>query len=393
MSADTQFDHNSAEFIRDPFPVYYRLREEDPVHFSERYDGYFVLTRYEDVRRALLDWTVFSSAQPGVTSIPMSVRRDFQEIPLEVDPPDHWEYRKLVSQLFTRNAIARLEPGFRRIAAELLEPIQTAGMGDFVQDYALPFVSRVLALFLQVPEADAQRWVRWTKDIFHGRLTDRARADRASAEMIAYVDELSAERRRAPRPDDVFSTLATSRFHGRPLTSQELRGFGVLLLNAGQETSVNGIGNSLWYLAEHVGDRQRLLENPGLLAGAIEEFLRFMSPIQLLGRTVRQETVLYERTIPEKSTVAVCYGSANRDAQIFPAADQCMIDRHPNPHLAFGAGPHTCLGAHLARAEMRVAIEEVLARTPHYQIDDAADIEYTPHGDLRGFWKLPVRFR
>ena len=391
MPADAQFDHNSATFIEDPYPLYERLREQDPVHFSDRYNGYFVLTRYEDVRRALLDWHVFSSAQPGVTSIPMSVQRDFQEIPLEVDPPEHAEYRRLVSDLFTRNAIAKLEPGIRRIAAELLEPLREAGCGDFVQDYALPFVSRVLALFLQVPAADAARWMKWTEDIFHGRLTDRARADRASQDMIGYVDDLVAQRRRTPG-DDVFSVLVTSRFHGRYLTPAELRGFGVLLLNAGQETSVNGIGNSLWYLAEHPGDRQRLQEDRELLPGAVEEFLRFMSPIQLLGRTVRQDTPIRGRTIPEKSTVAVCYGSANRDSRVFPAADQCRIDRHPNPHLAFGAGTHTCLGAHLARAEMYVAIDEVLTRAPDYQIDSAGGIEFTPHGDLRGFWKLPVAF-
>lgn len=391
MNSDPQFDHNSTEFIENPYPLYEQLRKDDPVHFSERYGGYFILTRYEDVRDALLNWRVFSSAQPGVTSIPMSVRRDFQEIPLEIDPPEHSEYRKLVSHFFTRKEVAKLEPGIRRIAVQLLEPLSDAGRGDLVQDFALPFVSRVLALFLQVPAEDAGRWVRWTKDIFHGRLTDRARADRASLDMIAYVDGLAAERRQAPG-DDIFSALVTSRFHGRYLSPAELRGFGVLILNAGQETSVNGIGNSLWYLAEHPDDRQRLQEHRELLPGAVEEFLRFMSPIQLLGRTTRLDAMMHGQSIPEKSTVAVCYGSANRDAQVFLAADQCQIERRPNPHLAFGAGPHTCLGAHLARAEMRMALDEVLARAPDYEIDSAAGIEFTPHGDLRGFWKLPARF-
>jgi cytochrome P450 len=195
MTATSQFDHNSPGFIADPYPVYSELREKDPVHFSAAYGGYYVLTRYEDVRNALLDWQLFSSARPGVTSIPASVKRDFQEIPLEFDPPDHTPYRQLISPLFTRNAIKELEPGFRDIAAELLSPMAEAGGGDFVQDFALPYVSRVLAYFLQVPGTDSERWIRWAKAIFHGRLTDRAGADRASDEMIAYVDALAEQRR------------------------------------------------------------------------------------------------------------------------------------------------------------------------------------------------------
>lgn len=389
MTVTSQFDHNSPDFIENPYPVYLQLRESDPVHFSENYGGYYILTRYEDVRNALLNWKLFSSARPGVTSIPASVKRDFQEIPLEVDPPEHTPYRKLVSGFFTRNAVRELEPGFRGIARDLLRPMVEAGGGDFVQDFALPYVSRVLAYFLQVPESDSERWIKWAHAIFHGRLTDRASADRASIEMIAYVDSLVEQRRRVPG-NDLFSVLATARLYGRALTSAELHGYGVLLLNAGQETSVNGIGNSLWYLAEHPADRERLMREPGLLDDAIEEFLRFMSPIQLLGRTSTEESTLHGRAIHADSTVAMCYASANRDPERFTDADKCVIDRRPNPHLAFGSGPHTCLGAHLARAEIRVALEEVFQLMPGYRLDPGGGIEYTPHGDLRGFWKLPV---
>ncbi|HEX7662488.1 MAG TPA: cytochrome P450 [Pseudonocardiaceae bacterium] len=390
--SQAQFDHNAPAFIADPYPVYDDLREHDPVHFSENYGGYYVLTRYDDVRDALLDWKLFSSAIPGVTSIPSSVKRDFQEIPLEVDPPEHTPYRQLISRFFTRNAIRELEPGFREIARELLGAIVAKGHGDMVQEFALPYVSRVLTYFLQVPREDSNRWVRWAQDIFHGRLTDRARADRASAEMIAYVDTLVEQRRREPK-DDLFSVLATSRFNGEPLGPAQLHGYGVLLLNAGQETSVNGIGNSVWYLAEHDTDRRRLIDNPDLLPDAVEEFLRFMSPIQLLGRTSTGETTLHDSVIPADSTVAMCYGAANRDPRRFTDADRCVIDRRPNPHLAFGAGPHTCLGAHLARAEIRVALGEIFALMPDYRLDPDGSLEYTPHGDLRGFWKLPVTLR
>lgn len=390
MTTTSQFDHNSPEFIADPYPVYARLREDDPVAFSENYGGYFVLTRYEDVRSALLNWELFSSARPGVTSIPASVKRDFPEIPLEVDPPEHTPYRKIVSSFFTRNAIRELDPGFRDIARKLLDGMVENGGGDMVQDFALPYVSRVLAYFLQVPEDDSERWVEWAHAIFHGRLTDREKADRASADMIAYVDALAEERRRHPG-DDLFSVLATTRHKGKLLTPAELRGYGVLILNAGQETTVNGIGNSAWYLAEHLEDRQRLMQEPALLDDAVEEFLRVMSPIQLLGRTTTEESTIHGCPIPAGSTVAMGYAAANHDPTRFPNADQCVIDRRPNPHLAFGAGPHTCVGAHLARAEIRVALEELFRAMPDYRLDPTRNLEYTPHGDLRGFWKLPVR--
>lgn len=390
MTATAEFDHNDSGFIADPYPIYADLRERDPVHFSQNYGGYYVLTRYDDVRNALLNWTLFSSAHPGVTSIPASVKRDFQEIPLEVDPPEHGPYRQLISGFFTRNAIRELEPGFRDIATELLGAIAANGRGDIVQDFALPFVSRVLAYFLRVPQEDAKQWVRWAQAIFHGRLSDREMADQASAEMIAYVDDVVAQRRRDPQ-DDLFSVLATTQYNGKPLDTDQLHGYGVLLLNAGQETSVNGIGNSVWYLAEHTDDRRRLIDDPGLLPGAVEEFLRFMAPIQLLGRTTTGESTLHGRTIPAESTVAMCYAAANHDPRRFADADKCVIDRSPNPHIAFGAGPHACLGAHLARAEMRVAIEVLLELMPDYRLDPEGSLEYTPHGDLRGFWKLPVR--
>ena len=388
----SNFDHNSTGFIENPYPIYQRLREDDPVHYSENYGGYYVLTRYEDVRSALLNWQLFSSGQPGVTTIPSSIKRDFQEIPLEIDPPEHTPYRKIISPFFTRNAIRELEPGFRKIARELLEPIKENGGGDIVQDFALPYVSRVLAHFLNVPQEDTVRWIQWANAIFHGRLTDRSVADQASDDMVSYVDAVFEERRRAPLENDLFSKLATHHHKGELLTTEELRGYGVLLLNAGQETTVNGIGNSVWYMAENPDDRTRLVQNPDLLENAIEEFLRFMSPIQLLGRTTTAETTLHGCPMPKGSTVAVSYAAANHDPARFETPEKCVIDRSPNPHIAFGAGPHTCVGAHLARTEVRVALEEILSLMPEYRLDPENGMEYTPHGDLRGFWKLAVRF-
>lgn len=388
---DPEFDHNDPEFIRDPHAVYFQLHRSQPVVHSERYGGYWLLTRYRDVRNALLDWQTFSSGTPGVTSIPSSVRRDFPEIPLEVDPPEHAKYRDIETPWFSRASVGKLEADVRRIANELIDDFIGDGRVDVVQQFAVPFVSRVLTVFLRLPEEDAADLVAWVSAIFHGRISNREGADRASAALIGYIDETISNRRRYPT-DDYFTMLTQATIDGRPLNDLEIRGYGVVTMTAGQETTVNGIGSSLWYLAEHPADKARLMAEPALIPTAIEEFLRFMSPIQLLGRSTVQRVLVGDTEIPSGETVAMCYGAANVDDEIFERPAECIIDRHPNPHIAFGTGPHSCIGAHLARLEMRVAIEEVFRRMSDYRLEDPSTPEYTPHGDLRGFWALPVVF-
>jgi cytochrome P450 len=381
-------DHNDPAFIADPYPLYESLHESDPVHHSAHYGGYFLVTKYEDVRNVLLDWETFSSGKPGVTSIPMSVERSFPEIPLEVDPPEHRAYRALVTPWFSRRTVESLEDEVRAITTSLLDDLGDRRQVDFVQELAAPLVSRVLAVFLKVPDEESRPWVDWMSDIFHGRLTDRERANAAGKQLINYIDNRIAAAHATPG-DDYFTMLTEQEYEGRPLTDMEIRGFGVLTMTAGQETTVNGIGNSLWYLGTNTKDRDRLRENPKLIPAAVEELLRFLSPIQLLGRTASHDTILQGTKIPEGATVAVCYGAANRDQEVFESADHCIIDRAYNPHIAFGAGPHACLGAHLARLELKVVLEEVLRRMPDYSVQED-QIEMAPHGDLRGPWHLPV---
>ena len=387
----SQFDHNEPDFIRDPHAVYFELHKSQPVVHSERYGGYWLLTRYHDVRNALLDWQTFSSGTPGVTSIPSSVRRQFPEIPLEIDPPQHAKYREIETPWFSRASVGKLEADVRRIANELIDDFIGDGRADVVQQFAVPFVSRVLTTFLRLPEEDAADLTAWVSAIFQGRLSDPDGADRASVALIGYIDDAIADRRRHPT-DDYFTMLTQGTIDGRPLNDLEIRGYGVVTMTAGQETTVNGIGMSLWYLAEHPADKTRLMAEPALIPTAIEEFLRFMSPIQLLGRSTVQPVQVGGIEIPAGQTVAMGYGAANVDDEIFEQPEQCIIDRRPNPHIAFGTGPHSCIGAHLARLEMRVAIEEIFRRMPDYRLEDGTPPEYTPHGDLRGFWALPVVF-
>ena len=387
-----EFDHYDPEFIKDPYLVYDHLRTTCPVAHTSKQGGFWILSRYADVRAALQDWQTFSSATPGTIAIPNYHARDYPVLPIEADPPAHGKYRSLTRDVFAREAVDQLEDAVRDIADTLIDRFAAKGHCDLVHDYALPLVSHALAKFLNLPVDDAERWVHWAREIFEGRMGDPARTSRATAEMAAYVDELMALRVAEPR-DDVFSLLTRARIDGAALSPMELRGYGMLLLTAGREATVDGINNALWFLAEHATERDWLaqrLDDAAAVRTAVEEFLRNMSPIQLLGRISTRDTTLHGVTIPEGESLGVLYGAANRDEAEFPQASSCVLDRRRNPHLAFGVGVHTCLGAHLARLDLRVAIKQLLRRIPDFSL--AAEPLWAHNGDTRGFRSLQIRF-
>ena len=390
--SEREFDHYDPEFIKDPYVVYDHLRTTCPVAHTSKQGGFWVLSRYADVRAALQDWQTFSSATPGTIAIPNYHARDYPVLPIEADPPAHGKYRSLTRDVFAREAVDQLEDAVRDIADTLIDRFAAEGSCDLVHDYALPLVSHALAKFLKLPVGDAERWVYWAREIFEGRMGDPARTSRATAEMAAYVDELLAVRVAKPR-DDVFSLLTQARIDGATLSPMELRGYGMLLLTAGREATVDGINNALWFLAEHATERDWLaqrLDDAAAVRTAVEEFLRNMSPIQLLGRITTRDTMLHGVTIPEGESLGVLYGAANRDEAEFPQAASCVLNRRRNPHLAFGVGVHTCLGAHLARLDLRVAIKQLLRRIPDFSL--AAEPLWAPNGDTRGFRSLQIRF-
>ncbi len=387
-----EFDHYDPEHVRDPYAVFEHLRKECPVAHTSRQGGFWILSRYDDVRATLQDHQTFSSAKPGSIALPNYNARDYPVLPIESDPPAHSKYRGMLRDVFTRNEVDRLEPAVRQTANTIIDGFVAHGSCDLVCDFALPLVSHALAKFLKLPVQDADLWVHWAREIFEGRMGDAARTERAVAAMAAYVDELMAARIEQPR-DDVFSLLTQARVDGRALSTLELRGYGMLLLTAGREATVDGIDNAMWYLACHPTERAWLrerLDDAAAVRTAVEEFLRFMTPIQLLGRIVTRDTTLHGVTMHQGDSVGVLYSSANRDATEFPEADSCVLDRRRNPHLAFGVGVHTCLGAHLARLDMRIAITEFLRRIPEFAL--AGEPVWAPNGDTRGFRRLEVEF-
>ena len=385
------FDHHTAEWVEDPYTVYRELRNECPVAFTEAHGGFWLLSRYQDVREALLDWQTFSSNHPGRVAIPHTRPGAHPGIPIEFDPPEHTRYRDLVSRYFSPSEVKKLEPQITRFADDLVAGFHRRGACDIVRDYAAPLVAGTLARFLALPLEDVSLLDRWADAIFAGRVADPEGAAHALEALSSYIGEQLEERKQRPG-DDLFSALVKAEVGGRRLTDRELLGYGRTLLLAGREAAIDGLANSLWYLAQHPGRRWRLRGEPELLPFAIEEFLRTMSPIQLLGRVATRKVELHGQTICEGESVAMIYGSGNRDERVFTDPDRVVLDRKPNPHIAFGSAHHYCLGAHLARLIMRVGIGTFLEAIPDFRLSQSEEVRRKLNGDARGFVTLPVEF-
>ena len=387
-------DHDHPSFYLDPHRAFTRIHAEQPVLHTNAKGGYWLLTRYGDIRAALLDWQNFSSAGLEASSIHAQWPPEaaIVELPVGSDPPRHTKYRSLVAPWFGRGHVAPLEPALREDARRLLAKLADAGGGDAVQDFALPYILSALARFLAVPVGDAKRFMEYAEGTFIGRAAHRHVAEQSRYGLIEYVhDRMTGDRGGA---DSYFSFLAASRIDGRRLDDEEILGFGSLAYLAGVETTVNGIANSMHHLGMHPDD-QTLLRDPAVdMEAAVEELLRIRAPVTLLGRHTTADVEVGGCPIPKGSSVAMCYGGANVDAAVYPDPLRFRLGRKTR-HLAFGTGRHLCLGAALARLEIRVALEEALAALPHWEVDTSGEARpmMLPRGELHGFWRLPIRIQ
>jgi hypothetical protein len=382
-----------AEFHANPYPFYHRLRREDPVHHSTL--GPWVLTRYDDVELVLRDsrfgragFTPFLDTDEGRLPPSMLFR----------DPPDHTRLRSLVSRAFTPRVIEAMRAHIQEIVDRLLERVRAAGAMDLIADLAYPLPVTVICEMLGVPVEDQARIQQWSTDVARsldaiGMTADPQVAERGRIGRRALADYFRAllpERRRHPR-EDLLSSLITAEERGDRLTEGELLTTCILLFVAGHETTVNLIGNGVLALLRHPDQLARLRENPGLITSAVEELLRYDSPVQRTGRIPTADVEIDGRTIPKGSMVVAAIGGANRDPAHFPEPDRLDLGRPDNRHLAFGFGIHFCLGAALARVEGQVAIGTLLDRLPGLAL--ATDTpEWRESSVLRGLKALPVRF-
>jgi cytochrome P450 len=387
--------------LADPYPSYARLRRTDPVHWAEG-PGAWVLTRYADVV------SVLRSPHASAERTEMAGRRvpaEFQEVftarkdaMLNADPPRHTRLRLLVNKAFTPGAVAALAPFIQRFVDGVLDAVGPRGRMDVIRDLAYPLPATVIAEMLGVPHADRDRFKQWSDDTaalagnLPGNLSEDVlrRAAEGMGELRVYFAGIVARRRVEPR-DDLISALVKAQQEGDRLNEAELLANAVLLLNAGHETTTNLIGNGALALLRHPDQLRRLREDPALIPTAVEELLRYDSPVQFTSRVLKADLTLGGKQLRAGQTVLLLLGAANRDPAQFPDPDRLDVGRTDNKHLAFGLGSHFCLGAPLARLEGRIAFETLLRRLPGLRLAGPAPA-YRPNFNLRGLEALEVTF-
>ena len=382
------FDHHEPGLVRDPAGVYGPIREEHPLLHSDLYGGFWLLTRYDDVTAAANDHESFTSAVAGTTLIPSTQPRTDPLLPIELDPPEHTRYRALVNPVFAKPRLDAMRPDLEALATRLLEPFARNGGGDVVAEFAHPMSLGSLARLMDLPEADEGLWFDWVERMYSNALLNEQDHAEAAREAEAYIGARIAERRQTPR-DDFLGTLLQADVDGHRLTELEVRQFGMLMLLAGYETTSGAMGMSLLYLAKHPELRGRLFGDAGTLAHtAVNELLRIVSPVQVFGRNAARDVHLHGETIPAGDVVLLGYGAANRDPRAFDEPDRCLLDRHPNRHVAFGHGRHLCLGSNLARLELTIMIERFAALFPDFRVDPERPPRWKPRGDVRALASL-----
>lgn len=361
------FDPTDPRVVRDPYPVYAAMRAGCPVGHGSRFGGFHVLSRFADVSEAAHGPEVFSSAS-GVT-VP-DFGNPLNAIPLEVDPPEHTRWRHLIQAWFSPQSAAALEPDIRSIVTGLIDGFVDRGQADLATELAVPVPPIVVARMLGLPESDWHYYRELSESMLAAAAAEDSDVNAEQAlQLFSYLFEALEDRRDNPR-DDLLTRIVHLRFEGRPLTEEELLGITFLLAVAGHETTVGAIGTLLLRLAEHPEATKAIIADPQLGFSAIEESLRLEPPIQYFSRTVTRDTTIGGASMREGDKVLLSWASANRDPAAFDDPDAFVYDRPNNRHLAFGAGPHRCLGAHLARLEVRVVLEEVLRRIPNFRLED-----------------------
>jgi len=369
------FEPRSGESWRDPFGMYRALRDEDPVHHVVAGD-YWVLSRFADVWAAARDTTTFSSAD-GLTFTygeREALGLDFAPMVM-LDPPEHTAFRRLVARGFTPRAVAEIEAAVRAFVVERVEALRAAGEGDLIEALAKPLPSFVVAHYLGVPEEDRQRFDGWTDAIVGaGAKGDTMLAADAVVELGTYFSEL-IERRRAEPADDMTSALVHADTDADPVPVLDILGFAFTMVTGGNDTTTGLLGGAAELLTAHPDQRRRLIDDPALIPGAVEELLRLTAPVQGLARTTTRDVEVNERVIPAGKKVMLLYGAANRDEREFgPTAEDLDVTRPIDKILTFSYGAHHCLGAAAARLQARVAIEELLARCPDFVVDAGAAV-------------------
>jgi len=386
----TDFSHLEPEWAADPYPIQDDLRRRCPIAHTGRFGGGWLPTRYDDVASIAYDTERFSSR-----SIVMSNFRPPREIapaggvpPISSDPPFHHDARKLLLPAFTKTEVSKQAPATRALCHALIDAFDGRDVVDAARDYAQHIPMRVIASMLGFPADDGPRFREFVENTLEGiNLPPDERIARMAA-LFDYLLEQIHHHIANPR-DDLTTFLINAEMNGQKLDPSHVAGSMALLLIAGIDTTWSAIGSSLWHLAKTPADRERLLAEPGLLPTATEEFLRAYAPVTM-ARLVKEDMRWHGVDMKADDWILLSFPAANRDPEQFDQAGEVVIDRQVNRHAAFGLGVHRCVGSHLARMELRVALEVWLERIPRFTLDDPSAVTWSA-GQIRGPRALPLR--
>jgi cytochrome P450 len=387
---ETDFSHTEPEWAADPYPIQDDLRQRCPIAHTDRFGGGWLPTRYEDVAAIAYDPESFSSrstvmgnVRPSPELAPMG-----GEPPISSDPPFHHDARKLLLPVFTKTAVAAREQATRAFCHSLIDALEGRQVVDAARDYAQHIPTRVIADMLGFPPEDGPWFGEFVENALEGINCPPEERIPQAKKLFGYLLEQIRDHVANPR-DDLTTYLIDAEMYGQKLDPTHVAGTMSLLLIAGVDTTWSAIGASLWHLAKTPHDRHRLVAEPALLPTAMEEFLRVYAPVTM-ARLVKQDMHWNGVEMKADDWILLSFPAANRDPAQFDRADQVLIDRQVNRHAAFGLGIHRCVGSHLARMELRVALDVWLERIPDFTLDDPSAVTWS-RGQVRGPRTLPIR--
>ena len=387
---ETDFDHTDDVWAADPYPIWDQLREKCPVAHTERYGGVWLPTRFEDVSAIAYDTDRFTSRSIVVSEFrpPAMMAPAGIAPPISSDPPYHMDARRMLLPIFSPQSVDKLEPSTRAYCQELIASMEGRDVVDAAVDYAQHIPVRVIANMLGLPEDDADVFRGFVNHVLEGVALPIEQRVEGMIALFGYLEGHIKDHMERPR-DDLITFLLDSELEGRKLDPFQVGRTIALLLIAGIDTTWSAIGASIWHLAKTPTDRQRLVDEPDLLPVAMEELLRAYAPVTM-ARLVKEDMDWNGCPMKTDDWVLLPFPSANRDPDAFEDAENVVIDRQVNRHAAFGLGIHRCAGSHLARMELRVALEVWLAAFPQFELA-APDAVRWSGGQVRGPRTLPVR--
>ncbi|MEI8238030.1 MAG: cytochrome P450 [Actinomycetota bacterium] len=388
----SDYDILDPEYVTNPYPVWDDLREQCPVAHSSRWGGSWMPTRYADVFAVAHDPDHFSSRDVGVLTFSPEDRPpgdiELPLPPIDADAPVHTWTRRLLLPWFSHTRVASYEPMTRELCRHLIDGFIEKGTADAAADYAQQIPVRVIATILGVPGELADTFTGWVRDVLEFA-HDAVRSKRGFDGIVGFLLQQLAERRENPS-DDLISELLHTEVDGAPIDDSIIMGMAALTLIAGVDTTWSAIGSALWHLATTPADTYRLVHEPDLMSMAIEELLRAYSPVTM-ARVATGDVEFQGCPIKKDDKVLLNFAAANRDPEMFDRPNEVILDREVNRHVAFGAGIHRCAGSNLARMELRVAIEEWLARIPEFHVAEGGEVTWAG-GQVRGPRNVPVAF-